>query len=249
MATIRCGDRVFTQVAAIIFDKDGTLANSQAYLREIGQKRAVFIDQQIPGLQPTLWQTFGLLDGDRVHPAGLLAVGSRRENEIAVAAAIAHAGKGWIEALAIAQATFLQVDQQMPRKADLTTLFPGSLPLIQTLHSAGLKLAILSSDTTPKIQDFAQTYGLTPYLHLQMGAQPGMSKPDPRLLHQACAELSVLPAQTLVIGDSSADMQLAKQGGAIAAIGVTWGWDLPVQLLDADVLLDRWDDLQLLPKV
>ena len=247
MATIRCGDRVFDQVKAIIFDKDGTLANSQAYLRTIGQKRADFVDQQILGLKANLWQTFGLIGGDRINPAGLLAVGSRRENEIAVAAAIAGTGKGWIEALAIAQAAFIQVDQYMPRKADLTTLFPGSLSLIQTLHHAGVKLAILSSDITPNIQDFAQTYGLTPYLHLQLGVQPGITKPDPRLLQQACAELAVLPAQTLVIGDSSADMQLARQGGAIAAIGVTWGWDLPVQLPDADVLLDRWGDLQLLP--
>lgn len=247
MVTMRCGDRVFAQVAAIIFDKDGTLANSQAYLRRIGQKRADLLGQQVPGLQLTVRQTLGLLEGDRVNPAGLLAVGSRRENEIAVAAAIAHTGKGWIEALAIAQAVFLEVDQQMPRKALLTTLFPESLQLLQTLHGAGLKLAILSSDTTPKIQDFAATYGLTPYLHVQMGAQPGISKPDPRLLHQACAELAVLPAQTLVIGDSQADMQLAKQGGAIAAIGVTWGWDLPVQLPDADVLIDRWNDLQLRP--
>ena len=247
MVTVRCGDRVFAQVAAIIFDKDGTLANSQAYLRCIGQKRADLLGQQVPGLQLTVRQTLGLLEGDRVNPAGLLAVGSRSENEIAVAAAIAHTGKGWIEALAIAQAVFLEVDQQMPRKAHLTTLFPGSLQLLQTLHGAGLKLAILSSDTTPKIQDFAATYGLTPYLHVQMGAQPGISKPDPRLLHQACAELAVLPAQTLVVGDSQADMQLAKQGGAIAAIGVTWGWDLPVQLPDADVLIDRWEDLQLCP--
>jgi phosphoglycolate phosphatase len=246
VATIRCGSRVFEQVDAIVFDKDGTLANSQAYLRKMGQQRAYWVDQQIPGLQAVLWQTFGLIEGDRVHPAGLLAVGSRRENEIAVAAAIAHHGKGWIDALAIAQATFLQVDQQTPRKADLTTLFPGSLELIQTLHRAGLKLAILSSDTTPKVQDFATTYGIAPYLQVQMGAQPGISKPDPRLLHQVCTELQVQPERTLVIGDSSADMQLAKRGGAIAAIGVTWGWDLPVQLPDADVLLDRWEQVGLL---
>jgi phosphoglycolate phosphatase len=247
LVTLRCGRYLFHNVEAVVFDKDGTLANSQAYLRAMGQKRTDLLDRQIPGLQTTLWKMLGLVEGDRVDPAGLLAVGSRRENEIAVAAAIAHTGRSWTEALAIAQAAFLEVDQHMPRKADLTTLFPGTLPFVQTLHGVGLKLAILSADTTPKVKDFTQNYGLTAYFQLQMGAQVGISKPDPRLLDQACVELDVLPTQILVIGDSSADMQLAKRGGAMAAIGVTWGWDLPVQLPDADVMIDHWDEITVLP--
>ncbi|MFM7574717.1 MAG: hypothetical protein ACKO4S_16540, partial [Snowella sp.] len=58
MVTIRCGDRagigsavrVFKNIEAVIFDKDGTLEDSQAYLRELGIKRARLIDAQIPGI-------------------------------------------------------------------------------------------------------------------------------------------------------------------------------------------------------
>jgi len=54
MATIQCGDVTFTAIAAVIFDKDGTLADSQDYLRNLGQKRARLIDAQIPGVQEPL---------------------------------------------------------------------------------------------------------------------------------------------------------------------------------------------------
>ncbi|MCY7275077.1 MAG: HAD-IA family hydrolase, partial [Phormidesmis sp. CAN_BIN44] len=71
----------------------------------------------------------------------------------------------------------------------------------------------------------------------------GLSKPDPRLLHLACRELTVSPAATLVIGDSSADIELAKRGGAIGAVGVTWGGTHPNQLANADVIVDRFDEI------
>ncbi|NES97898.1 MAG: HAD family hydrolase, partial [Desertifilum sp. SIO1I2] len=33
MVTIQCGDRIFENIQAIIFDKDGTLAHSEHFLR------------------------------------------------------------------------------------------------------------------------------------------------------------------------------------------------------------------------
>jgi phosphoglycolate phosphatase len=48
---------------------------------------------------------FGI-EGDTLDPTGLMAVGSRRENEIAAAAYIAETGRGWIESLAIARSAF-----------------------------------------------------------------------------------------------------------------------------------------------
>ena len=39
----------FQDIKAIIFDKDGTLEDSQSFLRELAYKRARLIDSQIPG--------------------------------------------------------------------------------------------------------------------------------------------------------------------------------------------------------
>lgn len=42
MITIRCNQHLFRNIEAIIFDKDGTLADSEKFLRELAHKRASF---------------------------------------------------------------------------------------------------------------------------------------------------------------------------------------------------------------
>ncbi|NES40040.1 MAG: HAD family hydrolase, partial [Moorea sp. SIO2C4] len=96
MVTIRCGKVTFPNIEAVIFDKDGTLEDSQVYLRELAYKRSRLIDAQIPGIGEPLLMAFGVQD-DTLDPTGLMAVGSRRENEIAAAAYIAETGRGWLE--------------------------------------------------------------------------------------------------------------------------------------------------------
>ncbi|MGL4621023.1 MAG: HAD family hydrolase, partial [Chroococcidiopsis sp.] len=43
MVTIQCKDKRFSNIQAIVFDKDGTLENSEEYLRNLGQKRSRLI--------------------------------------------------------------------------------------------------------------------------------------------------------------------------------------------------------------
>ncbi len=220
MVSIRCQGVTFQNIQAVLFDKDGTLANSEAFLRSLAQKRSRLIDAQFPGVQEPLLMAFGV-EGDRLNPAGLMAIGTRQENEIAAAAYVTETGRDWIESLETVRSAFIEADQYMKRKADHTPLLPGVLPLLQALTTAGLRLGILSSDSTNNVKDFVEKYQLEAYFQLQIGAG-NLSKPDPLLLQQACNALKVSPSQTLVIGDSQADIQLARAGAA-GCIGVKGG--------------------------
>ena len=182
------------------------------------------------------------MDG-RVNPVGLIAVSTRQEDESATAACIAATGRDWIEAKTIAHTALLDADRALPRKAELTPLFEGAIRLLKSLASSNLKVGILSADTAENVQDFVNLYDLAAYLQVQMGSCNGLSKPDPRLLHLACQTLNVSPAATLVIGDSSADIELARRGGAIASVGVTWGGTHPDQLAKADVIVYRFEQI------
>ena len=243
MVTIRCRDVTFPNIEAIIFDKDGTLEDSQVFLRELGQKRSRLIDAQIPGIGEPLLMAFGI-NGDTLDPTGLMAVGSRRESEIAAAAYIAETGRGWLESLAIAHNAFEEADRYLQETANTSPLFAGSLEVLKFLSEAGLKLGILSAATTARVQAFVKRHQLEPYLQLQQGVEEGPSKPDPALFLQACQTLGVEPSSTLMVGDSAGDIEMARRAGAAGCIGICWGTPQAAHLEGADVAIAQLDEIQ-----
>lgn len=246
MVTIRCRDVIFPNIQAIIFDKDGTLEDSQVFLRELGQKRSRLIDAQIPGVGEPLLLAFGI-QNNTLDPTGLLAVGSQRENEIAAAAYIAETGRGWLESLAIARNAFTEAKHYLRATAVTSPLFVGSLEVLQQLSQAGLKLGILSAASTGGVQAFVQRHQLEPYLQLQQGVDTDLSKPDPRLFLQACQTLGVAAASTLMVGDSAGDIEMGRRAGAAGCIGICWGASGAVaHLAQADVAIAQLDELQVL---
>lgn len=246
MVDVRCGDRVYRNIAAILFDKDGTLANSHEYLRQVALKRAAILERMVADRAPVsftdkLFQTWGLREG-QVHPASMLAMGSRRDNEIVTAGFVAALEYDWVEALTIVEQAFVQAAAAFSTsKSEITTMFPGILAMVQQLRSAGLKLCILSADVLPNIQGFAQQYGLDEYFDFYQGAEADLSKPNPLLLAKACAGLGVAPENTLMIGDSLADIELGRRGNAAGSIGVSWGWHSPFNIPNADIMLRSID--------
>lgn len=243
MVTIQCKNVSFENVQAVLFDKDGTLADSHAFLKNLGQRRARLIDAQIPGVQEPLLMAFGI-ESSGLNPAGLMAVGSRVENEIAAAAYIAETGRDWIEALSIARSAFAEADSVMQRKADSTPLFDGALELLQTLAKAGIKVGIISADTTENVVDFVERYGLGSIVKVAIGTDASPGKPDPALFYQACAELGTQPEVALSIGDSAADLKMTQAAGAIGFVGVTWGWTKPDLLEESHVLVQHFNEIQ-----
>jgi len=246
LVTIRCQTVEFTNIAAVVFDKDGTLADVERYLRSLTIRRSQLLDADIPGLKEPLLRAFGV-KGDRLDPAGLMAVGTRRENEIAAAAYVAETGLPWLESLRLVQKRFRQSDQDLHHRAPQTPPLPGIPALVQRLAAAGIKLGVLSSDSPPNIQDFLETHQLHSYFQEWVGAEPGKpEKPDPILLYSVCEQLGVTPAQTIMIGDAQGDMDMAVAVGA-GAIGVRWGWPGFPPPLSGAIAVDRPEEIIIKP--
>lgn len=241
MATITCRNITFSQIQAILFDKNGTLEDSESYLRSLGQKGARIIDAQIPGIGEPLLMAFGI-DGNNLDPAGLISVASRKETEIATAAYIAETGKGWFESLKIARQALAEAEQYVGISP--SPLFPGSLEVLKSLSTAGLKLGILSAATTLDVQKFVTFHQIRDYLQLEMGVDEGISKPDPTLFIQACQALGVEPGATLMVGDSVGDMQMARNAQAAGCIGITWIGNLD-NVKGADVVINKLEEIQI----
>ncbi|MEM7557236.1 MAG: HAD family hydrolase [Cyanobacteria bacterium P01_A01_bin.84] len=242
MVKIKCGDVEFSNIEAILFDKNGTLEDSEIDLRKLAQKASRIIDAQVPGIGEPLLMAFGV-NGNTFDLAGLIAVASRQETEIAAAAYIAETGRGWIDSLNIARQALDEAEKYIGNTP--SPLFPGSIEILQQLSDKGLKLGILSAATTSEVQEFVKFHQLNKYFQLEMGVDGKYFKPDPQLFIQACQTLGTEPSNTLMIGDSVGDMQMAKNAQANGCIGITWTGRLD-HVKGADAIIHKLEQIQIL---
>ncbi len=101
-------------------------------------------------------------------------------------------------------------------------LFDGAKETIIELNRRGFKLAVATGKGRRGLNLALQHCGLTPYFHETRTVDECFSKPHPQMLDELMDELIVRPERTLMIGDTSYDMQMAQNAGVPAA-AVTFG--------------------------
>ena len=107
---------------------------------------------------------------------------------------------------------------------DLTRLYPGIPELISALAERRYQLAVLSNkpdDFTKRM--IAHYFNPSPFTVVR-GQLPNVPlKPDPTAALQISQELGIPPAQWLYLGDTNTDMQTARAAG-MHPVGVLWGF-------------------------
>lgn len=116
-------------------------------------------------------------------------------------------------------------------------LFDGISELIAELDGAGFALAVATGKSRLGLDRSLKTSGLGGYFRSTRCADECFSKPHPQMLQELMAELSVPAERTLMIGDTTHDLQMAKNAG-VASLGVTYGAHTP-EALDALAPLAR----------
>jgi phosphoglycolate phosphatase len=132
-------------------------------------------------------------------------------------------GKGTSEQhLAVAQQFFL--DYYRKHMLDFTTLYPGTTEALAKLSAAGMQLAVLTNKPVRFSQAIVEGLGVAPYfLHVYGGNSFEQKKPHPMGIEALMAECRVDRANTIMIGDSSVDIQTARNA-AVRAWGVSYGF-------------------------
>ena len=130
---------------------------------------------------------------------------------------------------------------------EFSNVFPGVMEGLEQIKALGLPMACLTnkpvSFTLPLIQD----KGLAPYFSKVFGGDSfERKKPDPLPLLKTCEALQSLPAQTLMVGDSSNDAQAADAAGCPVVL-MTYGYNHgePIQNTPALAWLDSLVQLKL----
>lgn len=126
-------------------------------------------------------------------------------------------------------------------------LFAGAAETIVALHKKGFKLAVATGKGRRGLNLALQHCGLGRYFHATRTVDECFSKPHPQMLDELMDMLVVIPERTLMIGDTSYDLQMSKNAG-VSSVGVTYGaqkaeqWQHfnPIQQFDDFASLSKW---------
>lgn len=107
---------------------------------------------------------------------------------------------------------------------ELEKLFPGVKPLIADLSTREPHcLGIATGKSQRGVRAVLDSYGWQDVFRVIQTSDDAPSKPHPGMIENACRATGIPPSRTVMIGDSSFDMTMAKAAGAYA-IGVSWGF-------------------------
>ena len=109
----------------------------------------------------------------------------------------------------------------LARQNDIA-LFAGVLPLLNALKARQHWLAIATGKSRRGLDEALHDVELKGLFDASRTADETQGKPHPRMLHELMAELGTTPERTLMIGDTTHDLQMALNAGC-PSVGVSYG--------------------------
>ncbi|MCB5175668.1 HAD-IA family hydrolase [Microvirga lenta] len=194
----------------VIFDVDGTLVDSQNII--VAAQHAAFAAY---GLEPPSREMSLSIVGLSLVEAFTVLVGP----------------KGPVEGLAEAYKNAFGSLRLDPALAE--PLFPGAEACLDWLRSReDVLLGIATGKSRRGVGHLLDRHGWERVFATIQTADDAPSKPHPAMIRQAMEEVGASPEDTVMIGDSSFDMEMAKAAGVLP-IGVSWGFQPVAALKEA----------------
>ncbi len=123
-------------------------------------------------------------------------------------------------------------------------LFPGAAEIVRTLDASGHVLGVATGKALRGLEAVLARHGLARHFTTLQTADRHPSKPHPSMLLAAMAETGFGPSETVFVGDTTYDVEMARAAGVLP-VGVRWGNHPPGELeaAGAALVLDRFDQL------
>ncbi|MDC8831276.1 HAD family hydrolase [Alteromonas gilva] len=189
----------------LIFDWDGTVMDSAAKIISCMQQAARQCDVSVPGPEAV-----SHIIGISLKPA-IMQLFQTEDEQLADRLVLAY--------------------KEVYLGADTTPcpLFEGAEAMLSDLVEAGHVLAVATGKARRGLNRAWQQTGTGHYFTTSRCADEAESKPSPDMLLQLLEERNLTPAQALMIGDTTYDMQMAQAIG-MDRVGVSYGVHAPVNL-------------------
>ena len=181
----------------LVFDWDGTLADSTGIIADALQRACVDLGLPAPADDEARFVIgLGLADALR-HIAPTLPVADHPR----LSERYRH--------------HYLARDPEIP-------LFEGAREMLADLDARGFLLAVATGKSRVGLTRALQQQGLAHRFVASRCADEGFPKPHPDMLLALMERCGVEPLETLMIGDTTHDLELARNAGA-AALAVSYG--------------------------
>lgn len=126
-------------------------------------------------------------------------------------------------------------------------LFDGVPALLSRLRERSCRLAVATGKSRRGLDQALASRELAAVFDGSRTADETAGKPNPRMLRELMDEFGVTPERTLMVGDTSHDLQMAQNAGC-ASIGVSYGAHDgaglvafgPLQIVHSVPELTRW---------
>lgn len=213
-----------TQLQALIFDLDGTLADTlNAILEGINETMREY------GYPTVTYEDACASIG---NGARLLIARSMPPEAAADPEQVTRVLKSYDEAYAH---TYMHT----------TDCYDGIPEAIRALHAMGYRIAVLSNKQDAYTKGLVRLWfpnGEIAWVYGQAADRP--TKPDPTVPRLLAEQMGVAPTACAMIGDSDVDIKTAKNAGMIS-IGCAWGFRgrAVLEAAGADHVLDKPDEL------
>lgn len=186
-----------------VFDCDGTLVDSQFVISQT--MNLMFADFGLPAMERD--------DIRRI-------IGLHLPEAIEVLVGEAPQGASFDTMAEAYKAHFFEIRQS----GDFhEPIFDHVGQVLRQLSDAGVTIGMATGKSRRGAEYVLEKHDLRHLFASIKTSDDGPGKPHPQILLDAMAEMRAEPARTVVIGDTSFDIELAKNAGA-GAIGVKWGY-------------------------
>ena len=221
-------------IAGIIFDKDGTLTNSNIYWSEIIKRRSreiINFTKLDESYFDYLCKSMGLdLTSNLLLPDGPIALKSRKE---VITSLILNLKKIHIEMNELLISNiFRKVHSDfLPISKNYIIPISSACEFVRECKSHDLKLALITSDTKLNAEISLKKIDLIDYFDLIIGGDSEFgNKSNGKSANFVAKSFDLLPNQIISIGDAPSDYEMALKSNLRSSVLVETG-QLPLDLL------------------
>lgn len=207
------------------------------WARQLGDRLDDVIRRPV---SPDVYATIGFdPTTGRVAPGGLLATGTMAGIEETVARVL----RRWCPSIAAARRATAAA-WLVPDPAALAVPL-GDLPhVFRQLRADGRRIAVITTDDRAPTDATLRALGVREWVEAIVCGDDGFGvKPAPDAVIAVCHAFRTEPSRVAVVGDTPADMAMAREAGAGLLVGVRTGIGSEDDLASADVVVDSVEAL------